>query len=61
MTLDASTLFCPTLDQALYNQAVIFTGLPNYYQAANEIHTLWYNLHQQAEREFVTYVNQLYK
>lgn len=62
MILDASiSLFQPTLDQALYNQIVDFTGLPNYYQEANEIHTLWYNLHRQAEREFVTYVNQLYK
>jgi len=51
--IDSTNLFQPTLDNTIYNDILTFFDLDNYYSEAQEIHTLWYNLHLKAESEYV--------
>jgi hypothetical protein len=51
--IDSTNLFQPTLDNTIYNDISTVFNLDNYYSEAQEIHTLWYNLHLKAESEYV--------
>lgn len=51
LVVEAEKLFIPTLDKTLYKRLIDYFDLENDYEEANNIHTLWYNLHKQGERD----------
>jgi hypothetical protein len=53
-------LYQPTLDKTFYNTMIEWFELSNCYDLANQVHGLWYNLHQRAKHEFVEHVNCFY-
>lgn len=60
LTVHSSTLYNSVLDKDLYESVTQFFNLDNHYDVAQEIHALWYNLHQQSEKKFVNDVINLY-
>lgn len=59
--LAVDCLYQPTLDRTLYNTMIEWFRLSDCYDLANQVHRLWFDLHQRAEQEFVAYTNNLYK
>jgi len=59
--IDASILFQPTLDRDFYVKLTNWLGLSDLYAEANIIHSLWYQAHKRAEREFVADISDIYK
>lgn len=51
ITLKSEDLYNEVLNEGIYTEIVDFFNLPNSYNIANEIHKLWYDLHQQAEKD----------
>lgn len=61
LILDSSKLFTSVLDKDLYTAAANWFRFPVNYEKANDIHSVWYNLHKKAEQELVRDLQQLYK
>lgn len=49
LILNSKDVFTPTLNVNLYKKIIEFFELPYNYEAASEIHNLWYNMHKKAE------------
>ena len=56
-SIDSTKLFQPVLDKELYNSMLEFLNINNHYKQAQEIHSLWYNLHLKAETEYLNLTN----
>lgn len=61
LVLDAGRLFQPQLDTELYHDATTFLDLIPNYEAACQVHRIWYDLHKKAEREIVADLQKLYQ
>jgi len=59
--MNVDCLYQPVLDRTFYNTMIEWFELSDCYDLANQVHGLWFDLHQRAEQEFVAYTNNLYK
>ena len=59
--LSADCLYQPTLDPQFYHDMIQWFGLSDCYELANHVHALWFQAHERAQQEFVSYTNNLYR
>ena len=55
-----NSLYQKTLDRNLYNSIIEWFELSDCYELANQVHGLWFDAHERAQKEFVQYVNKEY-
>lgn len=60
LTLDNSILWQNHLDKKFYQKIVDFLQLENNYESANSIHKAWYQLHRSSEKQFLSYLNEIF-
>jgi hypothetical protein len=60
LLVTSASLYNATLNKSIYDSVTQFFGLDNLYDRANEIHNLWFNLHQQSEQQFIKDVADFY-
>lgn len=61
LVVNADNLWQETLPVDFYNTITQWAGCSNeHYEQTNEIHRLWFNLHQQAEQDILKYLRRLY-
>ena len=58
--VNVDKLYSETLDPEIYDSMVKYLGLENLYAQAQIVHKKWYQLHRQAEDDFLNYVTDLY-
>jgi len=54
LVIDANKLYNSVLDKQLYESIINFFELGNVYEKANEVHKLWYELNQQANKDVLS-------
>ena len=59
--IDSTKLFQPTLDKEIYNRAIEFLNLESNFDAASNIHQVWYMLHIKAENQWLANQNNLFQ
>lgn len=61
LLIESDRLYQSDLPYDLYDSIIDFLGIENlYYDAAKEIHEIWFNLHCSAERDIVSFLQDLY-
>lgn len=58
--MSATILYQPQLNYKFYQELINWFELSDYYDYANEIHQIWFQLNQKATNDFVNYVNNIY-
>lgn len=59
--LDSTILFQKSLDRSFYNEMIEWFKLEDNYDAAQIIHSAWYDGHKRAEKEIVEDLKKIYK
>ena len=58
--VNVDKLYSETLDPEIYDSMIQYLGLENFYDQAQLVHKKWYQLHRQAENDFLNYIINLY-
>jgi hypothetical protein len=58
LVIDANKLYNAVLDKELYESTVNFFEIGNVYEQANDVHKLWYELNQQANKDVLDTANE---
>jgi len=53
LTMQTDVLFRPELDRDFYHELITWAGLSDQYDAANQVHQLWYQAHRRCEHALV--------
>ena len=59
--LTSDVIYQPELNRHFYSELIDFLGLTDLYSDANLIHQIWYQAHQQSQKQFVNDINEFYK
>ena len=57
LVINANKLYNAVLDKELYKSAIDFFEIGNVYEQANDVHQMWYELHQQANSDVLNVAN----